>query len=72
MCGDIGLLLGPISVGWAAEHLGFNLTFVAVAGCTALVALTGIRSRETLISQDTRLETGPTTEEPAQAIGGRQ
>jgi hypothetical protein len=72
MCGDIGLLFGPVSVGWAAEHLGFNLTFVAVAGGTALVALMGIRSRETLVSHEAGLEAGPTLEEPAQAVGSRQ
>lgn len=48
MSGDIGLLLGPISVGWAAGHLGFPWTFVAVAVATASVALMGIGSRETL------------------------
>ena len=48
--GDIGLLLGPITVGWLASHLGFNTTFVAVAICTALVAVIGIGMRETLVS----------------------
>ena len=48
--GDMGLLLGPITVGWLASHLGFNTTFVAVAICTALVAVIGIGMRETLVS----------------------
>jgi len=46
--GDTGLLLGPITVGWAASHLGFQAAFIAVAACTALVALIGIGMRETL------------------------
>jgi MFS family permease len=46
--GDMGLLLGPIAVGWAAGHLGFNAAFIVVAACTALVALIGIGTRETL------------------------
>jgi len=57
MCGDIGLLLGPISVGWAAEHLGFASTFVWAASATAFVALLGIGSRETLHSQELNVET---------------
>jgi MFS family permease len=56
MCGDIGLLLGPITVGWAATHLGFSTTFVFIAGSTALVALMGIRTRETLTSHDMKAE----------------
>jgi MFS family permease len=55
MCGDIGLLLGPISFGWAAERLGFTSAFAAAAGATALVALLGVGSRETLHVQETRL-----------------
>ena len=46
--GDTGLLLGPVCVGWLAGHLGFDLAFVVTAGCTALVALLGIGTRETL------------------------
>jgi MFS family permease len=46
--GDMGLLLGPMAVGWAASHLGFNAAFIAVAACTALVALLGVGTRETL------------------------
>jgi MFS family permease len=46
--GDMGLLLGPIAVGWTASHLGFNAAFIVVAACTALVALIGIGTRETL------------------------
>lgn len=46
--GDIGLLLGPVFAGWLAGHLGFGLAFVVTAGCTALVALMGIGTRETL------------------------
>jgi DHA1 family multidrug resistance protein-like MFS transporter len=55
MCGDIGLLLGPISFGWAAERLGFTSAFAVAAGATALVALLGVGSRETLHVQETRL-----------------
>lgn len=61
MCGDIGLLLGPISIGWAAEHLGFTWTFVAVAASTALVALMGLGTRETLIMRDTPSDLTPVT-----------
>lgn len=57
MCGDIGLLLGPISVGWAAEQLGFSLAFASAAGATALVALLGIGARETLHTQEISVET---------------
>ena len=46
--GDTGLLLGPVFAGWLAGHLGFTLAFVVTAGCTALVALMGIGTRETL------------------------
>ena len=56
MCGDIGLLLGPISVGWAAERLGFALTFALAAGVTAFVALLGIGARETLHTQEISVE----------------
>lgn len=49
--GDTGLLLGPITLGWLASHMGFHTAFVAVAACTALVALIGIGIRETLLSQ---------------------
>jgi MFS family permease len=52
MCGDIGLLLGPISIGWTAERLGFALAFTTAAGATALVALLGIGARETLHTQE--------------------
>lgn len=48
MSGDMGLLLGPVAMGWAAGHIGFRATFCAVAGCIALVALMGMRTRETL------------------------
>lgn len=57
MSGDIGLLFGPISVGWAASHLGFTWAFIAVAGCTAFVALLGLGTRETLRAQETPPET---------------
>jgi len=68
MCGDIGLLLGPISVGWAAERLGFVLAFAAAAGSTALVALLGIGARETLHAQEMSLGTTPRVEKlPATA-----
>lgn len=46
--GDTGLLLGPVFAGWLAGHLGFDLAFVVMAGLTALVALMGIGTRETL------------------------
>jgi MFS family permease len=63
MAGDIGLLLGPITVGWAAEHLGFGAAFATVAGCTAAVALLGLRTRETLASHEISEEPLPTCEE---------
>lgn len=56
MCGDIGLLLGPISVGWATERFGFALAFASAAGVTALVALLGIGARETLHTQEISIE----------------
>lgn len=62
MCGDIGLLLGPISVGWAAERLGFPLAFASAAGVTALVALLGISTRETLHTQELSVEAAPPEE----------
>ncbi|MBM4255703.1 MAG: MFS transporter [Deltaproteobacteria bacterium] len=46
--GDTGLLLGPVVAGWLAGHLGFTLAFVVTAGWTALVAVMGIGTRETL------------------------
>ena len=49
--GDIGLLLGPVFAGWLAGHLGFDFAFLVTAGCTALVALMGIGTRETLKSR---------------------
>ena len=61
MSGDIGLLLGPISVGWTAGHLGFTLAFVSVAVCAALVALMGLSARETLSVQETAPELTPVT-----------
>jgi MFS family permease len=48
--GDTGLLLGPIIVGWVASHLGFHAAFIAVAACTAFVAIVGIGMRETLMT----------------------
>ena len=61
MCGDIGLLLGPISFGWAAGRLGFTSAFAVAAGATALVALLGVGSRETLHVHETSLT--PTSRE---------
>ncbi|MGH7965816.1 MAG: MFS transporter, partial [Candidatus Binatia bacterium] len=58
--GDIGLLLGPIAVGWAAGHLGFGATFIAVAGCTAVVAALGLGTRETLAAQGEQREASRT------------
>ena len=49
--GDTGLLLGPVFIGWLTGHLGFNLAFAVTAGLTALVALMGIGTRETLKSR---------------------
>jgi len=49
--GDTGLLIGPIFAGWLAGHLGFDFAFLVTAGCTALVALMGIGTRETLKSR---------------------
>jgi MFS family permease len=48
MAGDVGLLLGPVAVGWAAGHIGFSATFVAVSVSTLLVAFFGLGARETL------------------------
>ena len=56
MAGDIGLLLGPITIGWAAEHWGFRAAFLAIAGCTALVAIMGINLRETLTARELKAE----------------
>jgi MFS family permease len=56
MAGDIGLLLGPIAIGWAAEHWGFRAAFLAVAACTALVALMGLNVRETLTVHEGEVE----------------
>lgn len=56
MAGDIGLLLGPIAIGWAAEHWGFRVAFLAIAGCTALVAIMGINLRETLTVHEEKVE----------------
>jgi MFS family permease len=72
MSGDIGLLLGPISVGWAAGHLGFALAFAMVAACTALVALMGLGARETLTSHESRTKTVLAVEEPARVVNERQ
>lgn len=47
--GDMGLLVGPIVVGWMASHLGFTAAFLTVAACTALMALIGSGMRETLL-----------------------
>jgi MFS family permease len=63
MAGDIGLLLGPIAVGWAAGHVGFGAAFSAVAGCTAVVAVMGMGTRETLTAREVKVETVPTCEE---------
>jgi len=49
--GDTGLLIGPMFAGWLAGHLGFDFAFLVTAGCTALVALMGIGTRETLKSR---------------------
>jgi MFS family permease len=62
MAGDLGLLLGPVAVGWAAGHLGFGTAFAAVAGCTALVALMGVGTRETLTSDGVEAEALPIIE----------
>lgn len=61
--GDIGLLLGPIAVGWAAGHVGFSATFVTVAGCIAFVALLGIGTRETLTVQPVKVQDPSATEQ---------
>ncbi|MEW6297059.1 MAG: MFS transporter [Thermodesulfobacteriota bacterium] len=65
MAGDIGLLVGPIAVGWAAGHLGFGVAFATVAGCTALVALTGTGVRETLLPREVHTPAPLAAEEPA-------
>ncbi len=67
MCGDIGLLLGPISFGWTAERFGFTSAFAAAAGAAALVALLGIGSRETLQLQETKLTPAAPEEKLASA-----
>lgn len=63
MAGDVGLLLGPIAVGWAAGHLGFGTAFITAAGCTALVAIMGLGTRETLTSHQVEADTVPVTGE---------
>ncbi len=65
MAGDVGLLLGPISFGWTAERLGFTSAFVAAAGATALVALLGVGSRETLHIHEPGLTSAPHEEKLA-------
>ena len=48
MGGDLGLLLGPVGLGWAAEHFGFPAAFL-VAGAFALGVLAlGVGLPETL------------------------
>jgi len=63
MSGDVGLLLGPISVGWVAGHLGFTMAFTSVSICSALVALVGLSARETLVFPEAAPELAPATEE---------
>jgi MFS family permease len=72
VAGDLGLLLGPIAVGWAANHLGFSATFAAVAGCTALVALMGIGMRETLVQHEVKTETVSATGETQEPVVSNQ
>lgn len=67
--GDIGLLIGPIAVGWAAGHLGFGATFIAMAGSIVLVAMLGIGTRETLTFQQVTTETVPAADEAHSATG---
>ncbi len=69
MAGDIGLLLGPIAIGWTAGHLGFGAAFVAVAGCTVLVAMMGIGTRETLMSHEVKAESVPIIQEASSVSG---
>jgi MFS family permease len=69
MCGDVGLLLGPISIGWVAERFSFALAFVTIAACTALVAVMGIWSRETLGEQEAQIEPRRLAEETVSAPG---
>jgi MFS family permease len=74
--GDIGLLLGPIMVGWVAGHVGLQSAFFVAAGCAILVALMGIGVRETLvlsppvvgqhIAQEEKLDNGRTARGSAQ------
>jgi MFS family permease len=56
MCGDIGLLLGPVSVGWTAERFGFASAFLAAASAAMVVALLGCGARETLHAPEIHLE----------------
>lgn len=63
MCGDIGLLLGPITVGWTAGYLGFGAAFAAMAGSTVLVAIMGFGTRETLKSHEIQTDLAPAVEE---------
>ncbi len=48
--GDLGLFLGPVSMGWAAEHFGFAAAFVLAGVYVLLVLLLGLRARETLLT----------------------
>jgi MFS family permease len=59
MSGDIGLLCGPISVGWVAEHFGFSSAFLTLAAAIIVVALLGIWTRETLAVHAPAAELAP-------------
>jgi sugar phosphate permease len=45
MMGYSGILVAPASIGWVAEHAGFRLTFVALGGMLAVVALLARRAQ---------------------------
>jgi sugar phosphate permease len=45
MMGYSGILVAPASIGWVAERTGFRLTFAALAGMLATVALLAARAR---------------------------
>src|SRR5262249_60316234 len=59
MAGDIGLLLGPVAIGWAAGRVGFASAFAAGAGCIALVAIMGLGARETLRPHENPAQLAP-------------
>src|SRR5262249_60330355 len=65
MAGDIGLLLGPVAIGWGAGRGGFASAFSAGAGCIALGGIMGVGAREALRPHGTPARLAPPGEEPS-------